>query len=260
MKYESAAKSSETRNRPSGNVPVADEHDFVRQGLVVVYDALQECPYIDGNVARMPLEYPRRRMLPHDLDRLLHLGYRRTGAMLYRTQCPECQQCVPVRVDVNRFNLSRSMKRIANRANRELEISWGAARVDTERLALFNSHRAARQLSKRGPADLADYHEFLVASCVETAELAFRIDGKLIGIAIIDLGQDAINAVYTHFDPEYGRFCIGTLAILKQIQWAQETGRTFVYLGLFVAENRHLNYKDRFRPQQRLFGGVWQDY
>lgn len=227
--------------------------------LVVVYDALQDCPYLDGKVARMPLEYPRRKLLPADLDQLLELGYRRTGSMLYRTQCPDCRQCVPVRVNVGTFEISRSMKRVLNRGNRELEIKWGQPIVDRERLRLFNAHRSQRQLSRSGPADLADYQEFLVATCVETAELSFCADGKLIGIAIVDVGEISINAVYTHFDPEFGRYCIGTLAVLQLIQWARQTDRTYLYLGLFVADNSHLNYKRRFQPQQRLLEGVWRD-
>lgn len=254
ISHQSSTKSNTT---DADKGPVKNE--AVGRDLVVVYDSLQECPYLDGKVARMPLEYPKRRLMPDDLDQLLEMGYRRTGSMLYRTACPDCQQCIPTRVNVNDFQTTRSMKRILNRCDRELDAKWGRAQVDTERLRLFNAHRSARQLSQRGPADLADYHEFLVATCVETSEIAFRIDGRLIGIAIVDLGRNAINAVYTHFDPQYGRYCIGTLAILKQIQWAIETGRTYVYLGLFVAENDHLNYKSRFRPQQRMIQGQWQD-
>jgi arginine-tRNA-protein transferase len=227
--------------------------------LVVVYDAFQECPYLEGKIARMPLEYPKRTLHPPDLDRLLESGYRRTGSMLYRTQCPDCRQCIPTRVDVNQFVLTGSMKRILNRSDRELQVTWGPAIVDSQRLKLFNAHRAQRGLSRRGPANLADYHEFLVATCVETAEITFRIDQELIGIAIVDLGEISINAVYTHFDPAHGRYSIGTLAVLKQVQWARQNGRRFVYLGLFVQQNAHLNYKQRFRPQQRLIDGVWQE-
>lgn len=226
--------------------------------LVVVYDALQECPYLDGKVARMPLEYPKRAISPDDLDRLLSLGYRRTGTMLYRTRCPDCNACIPTRVRADEFRFTKSMKRILNRGKRELEIAWAQPTADPERLRLFNAHRAERQLSRRGPADLSDYHEFLVASCVETAELTFRRDGELIGIAIVDLGHRSINAVYTHFDPDHARYSIGTLAVLQQILWARQTARDFVYLGLFVAENDHLNYKKRFRPQERLIQGEWR--
>lgn len=255
------------RNQHQGNSQIsigdtpsqaAPENLAAPKNLVVIYDALQECPYLDGKVARMPLEYPKRHLAAEDLDRLLALGYRRTGSMLYRTRCPDCEACIPTRVNVNQFHFTRSMKRILNRGRRELQITIGKPLADAQRLRLFNAHRAARQLSRRGPADLADYHEFLVATCVETAELAFHHDGQLIGIAIVDLGRDSINAVYTHFAPEFGRYSLGTLAVLTQIQWARQTGKTFVYLGLFVADNPHLNYKERFRPQQQLLEGCWR--
>ena len=55
------------------------------------------------------------------------------------------------------------------------------------------------------------------------------------------------------------RYSLGTYAILKQLQWAKESGRKFVYLGMYVANNSHLNYKARFGPQERLFDGKWQE-
>ena len=90
--------------------------------------------------------------------------------------------------------------------------------------------------------------------------MSFLKDGNLLGVAIMDLGEDSINAVYTHFDQVAHRYSIGTLAILKQIELARVTARRFVYLGLYVADNSHLNYKARFRPQQRLVEGEWRSF
>ncbi len=226
--------------------------------LVVVYDGLQACPYLSDRVARMPLEYPKRRLTGEDLDGLLMEGYRRSGAMFYRTRCPACRACIATRVDVQRFQWTKSFKRIINRARRELRIAWGRPKVDAVRVEVFNRHRAVRGLSTNRTA-AADYHEFLVASCVDSREIVFELDGQLIGTAIVDVAADSFNAVYTHFDPDFGRYSIGTLAVLTQIERAMQTGRRYVYLGLYVAQNRHLNYKARFLPQQRLIGGRWRD-
>ncbi len=231
----------------------------LRPELVVVYDGLQECPYLDGKVARMPLEYPISPIDGDQLDQLLEMGYRRSGGMLYRTQCPRCQECIPTRVDVSEFRFTKSMKRVLNRSHRDLRVDWGDPKVDRERVQLFNHHRMERGLSRSGHADESDYREFLVSSCVETQELAFFLGDQLIGIAVVDIGQNAMNAVYTHFDPGFSRYSIGTAAVLHQIQWAQQNNRQYLYLGLYVAENSHLNYKSRFRPQQRLIDGIWQD-
>lgn len=225
--------------------------------LVVVYDSPQECPYLEGRVARMPLEYPRRSLSSNDLDQLLAMGYRRTGGMLYRTRCPNCDECVPTRVDVNEFVITKSMRRVLNRCDRELEVSWGPPETDPQRLRLFNEHRRTRELSKNGPVSESEYREFLVSSCVETAELAFWRQKELVGLGIVDVGDESLNAVYTHFDPAFSRYSIGTLAVLMQIQLARQTRRRYVYLGLYVADNSHLNYKERFKPQQRLINGIW---
>ena len=226
--------------------------------LVVVSGGLQECPYLDGQVARMPIEYPVGEIGPDDLDRLLERGYRRTGSMFYRTHCPSCRECIPTRLEAARFETTRSFRRILNRASRELTTQWQSPAVDVERVRLFNRHRQVRRLSRYGDATQGDYHEFLVATRVPTSELAFYYEGNLIGASIVDCGADSLNAVYTYFDPEFSRYSLGTLAVLLQIRRAIETCRRYVYLGLYVEENSHLNYKRRFRPQQRLLKGDWQ--
>lgn len=227
--------------------------------LVVVYDATQECPYLDGRVARMPLEFPRRALTPTDVDQLLELGYRRTGNMFYRTNCPSCRECIPTRVDVNVFQETRSMRRVLNRAHRELEIELGVPQVDYRRVELFNEHRDHRELSRHGEASESDYREFLVSTCIETIEMSFKKDGRLTGVAILDVGARSLNAVYTYFATSAQPYSIGTLAILKQMELARRTDRQFVYLGLYVEDNAHLNYKARFRPQQRLIEGTWRE-
>ncbi|MCH5372551.1 MAG: hypothetical protein JJ992_01135, partial [Planctomycetes bacterium] len=64
-------------------------------------------------------------------------------------------------------------------------------------------------------------------------ELAIYLEQRLIAVSIVDVGAQSTSAVYTFFDPAEKRFSLGTLAILKQVQWAQQTDRQFV--GTFPA-------------------------
>jgi arginine-tRNA-protein transferase len=91
-------------------------------------------------------------------------------------------------------------------------------------------------------------------------ELQFRLADELIAVSVIDCGQNSVSAVYTYFDPDYSKLSLGTYAILKQIEFCVQTGRQFVYLGMFVKDNRHLSYKARFLPQQRWIAGDWVDF
>ena len=140
----------------------SDSDESIRQDpqLIVVYDGEQECPYLDGRVARMPLEYARTALTRSDVDCLLKQGYRRTGMMFYRTRCPSCRECVPTRVDVNEFVETRSMRRVLHRSQRELKIEVATPTADATRIRLFNDHRLQRGLSRSGPASASDYREF----------------------------------------------------------------------------------------------------
>jgi arginine-tRNA-protein transferase len=229
--------------------------------LVVVQDQLTPCPYLDGVTARMPLRLPVGAVTEQSTDQLLAMGYRRSGDYLYRTQCPACEECRPTRVDVSRFQLTSSMRRVLNRGERELQWQWEQPSVDERRISLFNRHREIRKLGQGGtPIDADAYRSFLTDTCCNTMELVVHRDEQLIAVSIVDVGKISTSAVYTYFDPSEQRYSLGTFAILRQILWAQQTKRQLVYLGMYVAENRHLNYKARFAPQQRLINGHWVDF
>lgn len=228
--------------------------------LIVVQDQPQACPYLEGVTARMPLRLPVGSVTPEITDQLLALGYRRSGDFVYRPQCPGCDECKATRIDVSQFRLTASMRRVLRRGDRDLDCRWGAAQVDHARVEIFNQHRAQRGLGQGcSPIDAEAYRAFLSDTCCDTIELAISLFDQLIAVSIVDVGKTSTSAVYTHFDPSAGRYSLGTYAILKQIEWARSTGRRFVYLGMYVAANRHLNYKARFLPQQRLCDGQWVD-
>lgn len=229
--------------------------------LVVIQDQLQPCPYLRGKVARMPLRLPLGGVTAAVTDELLALGFRRTGEFVYRAECPACRECQPTRVDVSAFHWTKSFRRVLRRGDRQLEAAWGEPQADQDRVALFNQHRQQRGLEVHDEqVDLEAYRSFLVDTCLRTDELAIRRDGQLVAVAIIDVGDQSLSAVYTFFDPASARLSLGTYAILKQIQRAERESRRYVYLGMHVAANPHLNYKARFLPQQRLIRGRWQTF
>lgn len=229
--------------------------------LVVVQDQRQPCPYLDDALSRMPLRLPVGPVTPEVTDQWLAMGFRRSGDFVYRAECPACNECKPTRIDLDEFEMSGSMRRVFNRGGRDLQCHWGPPKVDERRIWLFNQHRAVRNLGSPNEAiNAVSYRSFLSDTCCDTRELAVTLGGQLVAIAIVDVGATSTSAVYTHFDPAASRYSLGTFAILKQVQWARRTGRRYVYLGMYVRDNQHLNYKARFLPQQRLEGDEWITY
>ena len=229
--------------------------------LVVVHDTTQSCPYLPDQVARLPLQWPLGTLTARELDLLLEVGYRRSGMFLYRTKCPDCESCQPTRIDVNLFRWSTSFRRTLRRGDEVLSSQLGGCTFDPVRLRLFNDHNCQRGLDVReqGPADVDEYRSFLVDSCCDTQEISYWRGDQLLGAAITDFGENSLSAVYCFFDPNESRLGIGTYSILKQIALARESGRRWLYLGFYVEQNRHLSYKARFLPQQRLVHGQWRD-
>jgi arginyl-tRNA--protein-N-Asp/Glu arginylyltransferase len=226
--------------------------------MLELSDHRHPCVYRPSQLARMPLLYPTRRMTGRELDEQLAAGRRRSGAFVYYTACPACSACEPSRIDVQRFELSRSMKRVLQMGDRSLETRIGPPCDDALRLELFNRHRQQRNLASSTDAySFEDFHGFLVESCCESYELSFWSGDSLVACSIIDSGQQSVSAVYTYFDPRYARLSPGTYSILKQMEWAVGQGKRYLYLGMFVADNQHLRYKARFVPQERFIDGNW---
>ena len=225
---------------------------------LLVHDATSNCPYLAGRIARLPLRLPCRPLRRPELDERLAAGDRRQGFVLYRTACPECRACEPIRIDVEGFAPSRSLRRVTRRGDALLTVSLGRPTAEPQRVALYNRHKRRRGLlDGHPPMDLDGYRDFLVSTCCDTFEMRYRHAGRLVGVAIVDRGERSLSAVYCYYDPDQAALSIGTYSILKQLQLCRRLGARYLYLGLHVADCRAMTYKARFRPHERLLDGRW---
>jgi len=222
----------------------------------LVYDGIEPCPYLPFEKARMPLRLPQAHLDGSQLDAALSEGDRRAGGYLYRPQCPICRACEALRVDVREFRGSRSQERARRKGDTSLELQIVAPQADPLHVDLFNRHRLERGLASSAISAL-EYKEFLVTTCCQSIELQFRWASQLVAVSIADRGQDAVSAVYCYYDPAFAHFSPGTYAILKQIELCQLWNVRYLYLGLYIASNPHMCYKNRFLPHERLIGGRW---
>lgn len=226
---------------------------------VVVYDAPSPCPYIPGRTARTPLRLPHN-LSPAEFDRRLAEGDRRTGLYLYRTQCPQCRACEPIRLDVATFRPNESQRRTLRKGNALLRTVVGPPTCDADRVALFNRHQNERGLARDGDITRQAYREFLVESCARTLEIAYYAGDQLMAISISDWGKESLNAVYTFFDPSFKGLGLGTYSILRQVELCRERGLKKMYLGFYVAQNAHMAYKANYTPHERFINGQWQAF
>lgn len=225
---------------------------------LVIYDRTSDCPYLPERPARLPLRLPARNLRAEELDLRLASGDRRQGPVLYRTNCPACAACIPLRLDVERFAFSRTHRRILSRASRELSIEIGPPTVDDRRIELYNRHKLERGLGDSDAAiDEDGYRTFLVDTCCDSFELRFLREGRLVAVSVLDRGFSSLSAVYCYYDPDLSHLSLGTLAILKELELCRAFGMRYLYLGLYVEGSPPMAYKARFVPHQQRRSGRW---
>jgi len=225
---------------------------------IVVHDEPGTCAYLGDRHWRLPLRLPIRALGRAELDERLAAGDRRQGRLLYRASCPDCRACVPLRIDVARFEPSRSQRRALGRGDRQLQVEIGPLELSAERLRLYNRHKQLRGLSRDEQEAGAELYRIVLAdTCCESFELRYSLDGELCGVAVVDRGESALSAVYCYYNPDHSRLSPGTYSILKQIELCRTWGLRYLYLGLYIAECHPMAYKALFLPQERLINGRW---
>lgn len=209
---------------------------------------------------QLPLRMPTARLPPDLFDQLLEQGDRRSGPLLYRPSCPACNACEAIRVHVPSFRPTRSQRRAARR-NEDVTVERLRPSVSAEHLRLYNRHSRERGLSLREqPATETDYRFFLVETSVDSWEVRYLVDGRLIAVSILDFGDRSVSSVYHYFDPGEARRSMGVFSVLREIELCRELGMEWYYLGLYVEACAHLNYKAEYHPHQRRIGGVWHHF
>ncbi len=233
---------------------------------LLVYDEDTSCPYLDDRIARLPMRLPMRPLTATEFSERLHVGDRRQGLVLYRPRCPECTACEAIRLDIEMFAPNKTQRRVQRRGRECVRLELGEPSLSDEKVALYNKHKHGRALMGEGdPIDETGYGAFLVDSCTESFEIRYVLRAtehqgapeRLVGVAIVDRGSDALSAVYTYFDPDLAPLSLGVFSILEQIELCKRWGLRWLYLGLFVGECSSMAYKARYLPHERLYDGQW---
>lgn len=226
-----------------------------------MHDATSACPYLEDATARLPLRLPIRALRRSEFELRLGEGDRRQGLLLYRTACPDCQACEPIRLHVDTFRPGRTQRRTFRKTSIDIEATVGPLEPSQEKVDLYNRHKHGRDLAVgESEIDLDGYRAFLGESCCDTFEVRYTHQGRLVGVAITDRSESALSAVYCYFDPDLPHLGLGTFSILTQVELARQWGLQHVYLGLYIQDCASMSYKARFLPHQRRVAGRWTTF
>ncbi len=226
------------------------------------------CPYLPGKEERKVFTHIVGKRA-RDLNEVLTQGgFRRSQTIAYRPACENCRACVSVRVVVDEFDPSGNLRRVL-KANRDLIGTATPNRPTSDQYSLFRRYLDARH-TDGGMADMTvlDYSMMVEDSHVDTRVVEYRrrgIDsgitgrgaGDLLAVCLTDEMNDGLSMVYSFYDPSLADRSLGTFMILDHIARARRMGLPYLYLGYWVEGSKKMDYKARFKPQERLMPQGW---
>lgn len=233
-------------------------NDAALQKIQFYVTAPYSCGYIHGRLAQSLIAAPHHLIDARTYSGLIQLGFRRSGKFAYRPHCEDCNACIPVRIPVSEFTASRNQRR-AEKQHRNLSATVMPVGYSEEHFKLYQAYQLARHSEDNAEQDTVEqYRNFLVQSNVETMLVEFRLNGVLKMVSVVDLVTDGISAVYTFYEAADTNCSYGTYSILWLVNWAQQLGKPYLYLGYWISESRKMAYKQNFSPLEALRDGEWR--
>ena len=188
---------------------------------------------------------------------LSRAGFRRSHNLCYIPSCPVCQACVSVRIRVQDFKASKTMKKVIKR-NGSARLFVVPNVATAEQYALFKAYLEKRHAGgEMEKMEFEEYRAMIEDSPIETVLLELREGDKLIAEMLVDVLDDGVSAVYSFFDPAVEKRSLGTFMILELIRLTKERRLPYVYLGYLIRGLSNMAYKERFAPLEYYRDGAW---
>ncbi len=217
------------------------------------------CNYIKENTAQNLITDPDIPPTPITYSSLINKGFRRSGNHIYKPHCQHCQLCISTRIDCRLFKPKKTHQRCLKK-NRDLQIIIKDAEFNEEHYQLYSSYlKSKHRDSGMDDCTPADYLNFLTSNWCETRFVEFRLQHKLLAVAVTDFVYGGLSAVYTFYQPEsqYRNRSLGVYAILWQIQHCLELDKPWLYLGYWIPLHRKMHYKKQYQPAEYFYRGQW---
>ena len=200
-------------------------------------------------------------VLPEQMDGLWALGWRHFGTHFFRYNLGflnlDVQFVLPLRIRLAELSFSKSQRRVLRR-NEDLRVRTGPARITDEDHEMFHRHKS--RFNHSIPETLFNF----IASdpdgipC-ECREIRVFDGDRPVAVSYFDVGGESVSGVYGMFEPDVTERSLGIFTMLKEIEFAIETGRKFYYLGYAYEGKSFYDYKKQFRATEAFdWDGEWK--
>jgi arginine-tRNA-protein transferase len=195
---------------------------------------------------------------PAQFDELLALGWRHFGTHFFRYSLNiynhEIRRVLPLRIRLPEFHLSKSQRRVLSR-NADLRVENRPIEVTPDSEEVFDRHKW--RFDHGIPASIYDFLSSQPASVpCEGREIGVYDGKRLVAVSYFDVAKRTLSGIYAMFDPAEAQRGLGIFTMLKEIEYAIESGREFYYQGYAYEGESFYDYKKRFSGVERY---DWND-
>ena len=215
-----------------------------------------KCPYLDNKSEKRLVTDLNNN--PFLFDELSLSGFRRIENWMYRPSCNNCTECKSYRINVKKFILTKSLKRI-KKNNLEVSSLLKKNFASKEYYDLFSTYQNKRHTgSSMSSMTFEDFKSMIECSPINTQLYEFRNKAKkLIGLMLFDYQKDGLSAVYSFYDVKFEKNGLGNFMILELIELAKKLNLDYEYLGYYIKNASRMNYKLKFKQGELYSDGKW---
>lgn len=212
---------------------------------------IDSCPYLEGEKEQHEFFFASE-LEVDELDYLLQHGWRKFGQFIFRPNCPNCNKCIPLRIDVANFTPTKNQRKFL-RKYRDVQIKFSPLIFRKRHFEIYHKHGHER-FQNSIDASIIDNEQLFKETFYRFTgtQLLSEIflDGRLIAFGILEQSDNALSSVYFSYDPVYEKMSLGHLGALSEILYAKSIGLHYYYLGYWIEENQFMKYKSRYSPHQ----------
>jgi arginine-tRNA-protein transferase len=218
---------------------------------------------LDADLQLIFEDFHAEQVLPERMDELWATGWRHFGTHFVRYSLGiygfDVRRVIPLRIRLADLSLSKSQRRTLRR-NTDLRTVVGRLHITKEAEHIFGLHK--ERFSESIPESIYNFvSPDAATSPCETMQLSVFDGSRLVAESYFDLGKTAASGVYAMFDPEYSGRGLGVFTLLKEVEYAIETGRRYYYLGYGYEGSSFYDYKKRFLATEAFdWVDKWEPY
>lgn len=217
-----------------------------------VFNTKFMCPYFDDGREMFSQNVMIDENNGQLYSKLIGKGYRRSGNLYYRVLCEDCNECISIRIPVDKFAENKSQRRVAAKNHDLKVVILEKPELTNEKIALYRKYSFSKHARNDGYDD--DMQNLIALHYLYPRILEFNYyyGDRLIAVGIVDETDDSLSSNYFYYDTDFNDRSPGVFSILREIEAARVLGKKYYYLGFYIEKCRKMTYKSKYYPNEIL--------